>query len=304
MNWKLFWELKANSAAPALQVGRVVNGVQMNDALLAKIAARVAEELDLQPIDSLLDVCCGNGALTRALLPYCKEIVGIDFSEKLIQQAQNYGDNINLVIAKSDGNNGTKNNLKKGLISDLNIAQNDKAKLGNQGFGLNQHIVPNEEQKLHEQELGSDLNIAQNDKAKLKGELLGSKLKYVCGDAQNFVVEQRFNKLVLYFSFQYFESQEMGKRVIENLIRHAKPGAKILLGDVTDMRNFFSYYHSPKKISHWLKQQVTGKNDMGKFWHPDELQKICVALKVKGELIEQLAWQPYAKYRFDFLITC
>jgi hypothetical protein len=41
---------------------------------------------------------------------------------------------------------------------------------------------------------------------------------------------------------------------------------------------------------------------MGKFWHPDELMKICNSLGVKSYVQEQEPWQPYAKYRFDLLI--
>jgi hypothetical protein len=41
---------------------------------------------------------------------------------------------------------------------------------------------------------------------------------------------------------------------------------------------------------------------MGKFWHPNELLKICKELNVNGTIIDQEAWQPYAHYRFDLII--
>jgi hypothetical protein len=135
-----------------------------------------------------------------------------------------------------------------------------------------------------------------------KGEREKATINYVCGDASNFEVAERFEKICLYFSFQYFESQDKGMEVIANLVKHAKPKARILLGDIPDQRKFFVYYNSPRKMSSWLKQSVTGKNDMGKFWHPDELLKICNSLGVKAYVQEQESWQPYAKYRFDLLI--
>jgi 2-polyprenyl-3-methyl-5-hydroxy-6-metoxy-1,4-benzoquinol methylase len=302
VNWKNFWETKAGASDAALQVGRVVNGKVMDGDLMAKIAARVADELDLQASDTLLDVCCGNGALTRSLLPYCHQIVGVDFSEKLIQQAQNFQTKKDFGLnqnkeAIQERNKQQKDfglNQNKEAIQELNKQQKD--------FGLNQNNDTNAEQKMQESAFGSDRKMGQEIEQDLSGDAHSSAIEFICGDAQDFVVEGQFDKVVLYFSFQYFESREMGQRVIENLLKHAKPGAIILLGDVTDLRNFFSYYHSPKKLSQWLKQQVLGKNDMGKFWHPDELLKICETLGVKGQLIEQLSWQPYAGYRFDFLI--
>ena len=161
-----------------------------------------------------------------------------------------------------------------------------------------------------EKALGSDRNIENINMGKgFINEDLGANLKreqasinYICGDATNFELKERFDKICLYFSFQYFESQSKGAEVIANLVKHAKPGARILLGDIPDQRKFFVYYNSPRKMSAWLKQSVTGKNDMGKFWHPDELMKICNSLGVKSYVQEQEPWQPYAKYRFDLLI--
>ena len=115
-------------------------------------------------------------------------------------------------------------------------------------------------------------------------------------------MNQEFDAVLLYFSFQYFESYELGKQVVENLVKHAKPGSKILIGDITDKRKFFKYYNTPKRLFALLKQTLIGKNDMGKFWHPNELFQICKELKIKGRVEEQETWQPYCHYRFDFLI--
>lgn len=271
MNWKNFWETKALSGGPALQVGRVVSGKVLDDAWIARIAARIAVQLDLQKEDSLLDVCCGNGALSRALLPYCKQIVGVDFSENLIRQAQNF-----------EGDNSISN-TESPIFVDAKSSEN--------AFGS--------DREKEEMKLGKGLpkkGVEGNKKSD------NTNIKYVCGDAATFSLDEQFDKICLYFSFQYFESVSKGEEVISNLLKHAKPGARILLGDIPDQRKFFVYYNSPRKISSWLKQSVTGKNDMGKFWHPDELLKICNSLGVKASVIEQESWQPYSQYRFDFLL--
>jgi 2-polyprenyl-3-methyl-5-hydroxy-6-metoxy-1,4-benzoquinol methylase len=221
MNWKQFWNNKASASEEAAQVGRIMAGKPLDERVLEKIAKQIQTQLHVKPSDSLLDVCCGNAQLSELLLPYCQEVVGVDFSEKLIEEA---------------------NKKTAGRIS------------------------------LH------------------------------VGDAAHVALNQSFDKVLLYFSFQYFETYEYGKKVIANLLAHAKPGALILIGDICDQRKFFSYYHSPKKYLHYLKQKMQNQQDMGKFWHPAELDQICKELGVKGHLQEQEAWQPYAHYRFDYLI--
>jgi 2-polyprenyl-3-methyl-5-hydroxy-6-metoxy-1,4-benzoquinol methylase len=222
MNWKHFWDRQALASKGAKQVGRIMAGKELEPQLMLAIAKHISEQLQLKETDNLLDVCCGNGYLSQMLLPYCQSIVGVDFSEKLIAQANKIGSN---------------------------------------------------------------------------------KMVFYAADAKEFGLNQSFDKVVLYFSFQYFEDYESGKKVLTNLLKHAAPGALILIGDICDKRKIWRYYNSPKKWWNWLKQSIKQKNDMGKFWHPKELLQMCAELGVKGKVLEQAEWQPYAHYRFDFIIV-
>lgn len=213
MNWVSFWNEKAKGKEAAVQVGRVVSGKSMEGEMMQKIAKRIAEQLELMKEDTLLDVCCGNGELTSLLLPYCKEIHGVDFSERLIEKARTEHPNITFHHAS----------------------------------------------------------------------------------AEDFNIEKKFDKVLLYFSFQYFEQTEQALKVINNLIAHTKPGGLILIGDIPDKRKFYSYYNSPVKLLQWFKQKLTCSNDMGRFWLPEELN-------ANGMEQAQESWQPYAHYRFDFVI--
>jgi len=47
----------------------------------------ICDHLDLQKDDVLLDLCCGNGMITNELAKKCKEVVGVDFSEPLLEVA-------------------------------------------------------------------------------------------------------------------------------------------------------------------------------------------------------------------------
>lgn len=72
------------------QVKRTVNGKPVSQEQIDMIVAAVIKELDLKDNDVLLDLCCGNGALTALLAKSCQGVLGVDFSEHLISIADQY----------------------------------------------------------------------------------------------------------------------------------------------------------------------------------------------------------------------
>lgn len=83
------WVPKSNDLFE--QVGRVRD----NNALDA-VAKWIIKNLNLTKKDVVLDVCCGNGLLTKRVAPYVKEIVGVDISEELIRNAKRYSSGKNI----------------------------------------------------------------------------------------------------------------------------------------------------------------------------------------------------------------
>ncbi len=69
------------------QVKRTVNGAPVSQDQIDMIVDAVVAGLELSPKDTLLDLCCGNGALSSLLFKHCKGGVGVDFSEYLISVA-------------------------------------------------------------------------------------------------------------------------------------------------------------------------------------------------------------------------
>jgi ubiquinone/menaquinone biosynthesis C-methylase UbiE len=53
-----------------------------------KIALDIKEKMQFKNDEVILDVCCGNAALTRYIAHWCKEIHGVDYSEHLIETAK------------------------------------------------------------------------------------------------------------------------------------------------------------------------------------------------------------------------
>ena len=69
------------------QVKRTVAGKPVSEAQIQLIVDAIRAGLQLQPDDRLLDLCCGNGALTTRIAEQCRGAVGVDFSAALIEVA-------------------------------------------------------------------------------------------------------------------------------------------------------------------------------------------------------------------------
>ena len=72
------------------QVGKTINGQEVSEHHVNVIFEKIAKVLRLNAKDSVVDLCCGNGLITRQLAPFVKEVVGVDFSSGLIDSAEKY----------------------------------------------------------------------------------------------------------------------------------------------------------------------------------------------------------------------
>ncbi len=66
------------------QVRRTVRGRPVPDAQIDMIVAAIHRQLRLETDDVLLDLACGNGALSHRLHPHCAASLGVDVSDYLI----------------------------------------------------------------------------------------------------------------------------------------------------------------------------------------------------------------------------
>lgn len=70
------------------QVSRTVDGEPIGAEQFDMIIQAALNGLDINEDDVLLDLCCGNGVLTDAVLQQCRGGVGVDYSEYLVGVAQ------------------------------------------------------------------------------------------------------------------------------------------------------------------------------------------------------------------------
>ncbi|MDF1697423.1 MAG: class I SAM-dependent methyltransferase [Saprospiraceae bacterium] len=86
-HWKSFWDKHVDKVSddPFIQVGRTLNSEPMSNEMFQRYAARIIELLELESDHLVLDLCCGNGLLSTEVATHCSQVIGVDFSEKLIE---------------------------------------------------------------------------------------------------------------------------------------------------------------------------------------------------------------------------
>lgn len=72
------------------QVARTVNGKPVSEEQIQLIVDAIVDGLQICETDTLLDLCCGNGALSDRIFARCRGGLGVDFSEPLIAVAVQY----------------------------------------------------------------------------------------------------------------------------------------------------------------------------------------------------------------------
>ena len=78
----------AHADSPLKQVGKTINGIEVEEDQVALIVEHIAKALELTTADTLLDLCCGNGLLTVRLAEHVGSVTGIDFAEGLLKVAR------------------------------------------------------------------------------------------------------------------------------------------------------------------------------------------------------------------------
>ena len=85
------------------QVRRHAAGQPIDEAQIALMVGAIHNALALQPKDVLLDLGCGNGALSARLAPFCAELIGVDVARALIEVAERrFGSRANMRLRLGD----------------------------------------------------------------------------------------------------------------------------------------------------------------------------------------------------------
>ncbi len=92
-NWKKTWESYPKTVGETdflNQVEKTVGGQPISNRQFQLIVSGVYRHLGLKETDMVLDLCCGNGLITKEIAKKCKKNVGVDFSLPLLEVANRY----------------------------------------------------------------------------------------------------------------------------------------------------------------------------------------------------------------------
>jgi len=105
--WERYWNTFPNAVPEQNfleQVGKTVNKKPISDEVYKEIVKSIQYNLNINYNDDVLDLCCGNGLITKSLSYECKSITGIDFSKKLIEIAKKHNSAQNIEYIYGDIN--------------------------------------------------------------------------------------------------------------------------------------------------------------------------------------------------------
>jgi len=100
--WKKYWDkhLKHSSNDPFMQVLRVKDKKPVDIKVFKEFTKHIINTLEVNKKHKCLDLCCGNGLITIEIAYRCKEVVAVDFCDKLIDVVNNYNfENITSIVS-------------------------------------------------------------------------------------------------------------------------------------------------------------------------------------------------------------
>ncbi len=93
--WEEFYKVYRNKAVENetdlyFQVGKTINKKPIEKEIFDLINENIIKDLDLQPTDILVELCCGNGLCTYEFKDKVQQIMATDFAAHLIEAANKF----------------------------------------------------------------------------------------------------------------------------------------------------------------------------------------------------------------------
>lgn len=86
MNWNKYWQENyiLGEQNPHKQVGRTLKGKIISIENWDRSVDEIIKNINLNDKHVVLDLCCGNGLLSKEIAPKCKNLTSVDYSKKLL----------------------------------------------------------------------------------------------------------------------------------------------------------------------------------------------------------------------------
>lgn len=146
--WQNYRNISINCEDDLLfQVGKTVSSNAINDSQIDIIVEGIVKELQISYEDNILDLCCGNGFLTARIAKNAGFVLGVDFADSMLTNANKFNAMNNIEYLCHDVNNINeqnniirKNKINKVIISDA-LANFNIREFKNILKSLNQSLV-------------------------------------------------------------------------------------------------------------------------------------------------------------------
>jgi hypothetical protein len=109
-HWKTFWEQYRMTQTQEekdlfYQVGKTIQKEPISEEVFIEMIQDIKTKLQLSKNDTMLEMCCGNGLLSKPLGNFVKELYAFDFTERLIETAKKlkHGTNISYKVGDAKG---------------------------------------------------------------------------------------------------------------------------------------------------------------------------------------------------------
>jgi hypothetical protein len=106
-HWKEFWNNYRKTETQDesdlfFQVGKTVNKNAIPESIFHEMVEDIRQNLNLQKEDVLLEMCCGNGLLSKPLSMFIKELYAFDFTGRFIDVAKRFKQSENIIYQVGD----------------------------------------------------------------------------------------------------------------------------------------------------------------------------------------------------------
>jgi hypothetical protein len=112
-DWKLFWQQYRNTETQEekdlfFQVGKTIDKDAVSQVIFEEMIQDIKLKLKLSISDTMLEMCCGNGLLSKPLGKFVNELYAFDFTERLIETAKKFKQSTNIIYQVGDAKGDIK----------------------------------------------------------------------------------------------------------------------------------------------------------------------------------------------------
>ena len=120
VNWREFWRTYRETEVRSendlfFEVGKTVNQQPISEEALRLSIGLITKGLKLTNKDRILELCCGNGLITKHLASLVDQVYAVDFVERLIEHARKFRSAPNIHYVCADALGYLEQLMKNGL---------------------------------------------------------------------------------------------------------------------------------------------------------------------------------------------